>query len=281
MQNQSKQARRIIFQGATPTQLKHGPTRHSQTMILNKNQLSSTQSNPACLMQMQTKNTKAAHPMNQQQMKMTAPLSPYMNPSNGKSATLNAMAKSTGQISISTNSHTSSRKDLLASFNNKPKSKKSNKRSNSSKFGPTQIGKQSSCSGRESTSEYQLQGKQPSEGVRDSTSPEVVYDQMGSGLHSTINIRLASSERSKSTISEQSKSDRQSNLSPNSGQTENKHREMRLYKVITAQQRKIRNLQMQLKAGKLLKSIKAEVEESETQQDEQKTPANPNLSALA
>ena len=69
-------------------------------------------------------------------MKMTAPLSPYMNPSNGKSATLNAMAKSTGQISISTNSHASSRKDLLASFN-KQKSKRSNKRSNSSKFGPT------------------------------------------------------------------------------------------------------------------------------------------------
>ena len=65
---------------------------------------------------------------------------------------------------------------------------------------------------------------------------------MGSGLHSTINIRLASSERSKSTISEQSKSDKQSNLSPNSGLTEDKQREMRLYKVITAQQRKIRNL---------------------------------------
>ena len=49
---------------------------------------------------------------------------------------------------------------------------------------------------------------------------------------------------------------------------------MRLYKVITAQQRKIRNLEMQLKAGKILQSIEAEVEESEPNQAESKTNAS-------
>ena len=48
-QTKNKQTKRSIFHGSTPTHMKSGQARHSQTMNLEQNQLAQTQANPASL----------------------------------------------------------------------------------------------------------------------------------------------------------------------------------------------------------------------------------------